>query len=382
MTRFLPYRYSILLPLLFTALLLSPGCASLQRFGLTLDPSPADVLMYGRIPERSFDAPVALTFPMTAAWEYNAGAGFGNSAPVIVGNTLIIGTMQGELHAVDITTGKKIRSMKTFSPISSSAVVSGKFIIVGNEGEEENLLGIDTEEGIVLWRSSAGGIAASPLAVGDMVITAGLDGSLRAFRTSSGLEVWNTDTDSPLRSAPCASGDAVYCANTAGTISAHSVTDGKQRWSFRAKNGFFAGLTISDGALYAASRDSNLYVLDAATGALRYSIPAGSMLMSAPAVSNGTIFLTAMDGSVTAYSAADGVRKWTFTARNAVNTTPAVVQNAVLVTSLDEYLYALSPMDGTVLWKQHMESRIKTSPLVWKNSLIIAAEDKNIHCFR
>jgi outer membrane protein assembly factor BamB len=368
--------------LLSATVLFLSSCGANLRMKLELTRAPEDVPMSGKVSERDFSDPSSFTFPLTQAWEYDASAGFGAGAPVIIGSTLITGTLQGELHAVDMNTGKSLRYIKNVSPIASSPAVYQRYIIFGMESTEENLVSIDTYDGTVRWEKDAGGVASSPMLKDDLLYVGGLDGTFRCLEAAYGTVKWRAETGAPIRSSPCAWNNLVYCANASGVVKAFDAEDGNERWSFTTGNAVFAGLTAAEGKLFVGSRDSNLYILDAETGALLRKIAFGDKLMASPSVSGGILFVPCMDGSVTAFTIADGTVRWKFQTKSAVNTTPVATPGALFVASLDQHIYALSPMDGSLLWKQPVESRIKTTPLVWKNSLIIASEDKYIRCFR
>jgi len=367
---------------LIVSILLLSGCSATLRLKMALQHSPEDIPMSGKTAAREFTDTSTFSFPLTAAWEYDASAGFGNGAPVIVGNTLITGTLQGEIHAVDMTTGKRIRYIKNFSPVSSSPVVFERYVIFGIETTEQNLISIDTDDGSVRWAKDAGGVASSPVITDGLLFVGGLDGIFRCFEAAYGTVKWKVDTGSPIRSSPCVLNDLVFCANSSGEVIAFSIFTGDVRWRYATGNAVFAGLTAADGKLFVGSRDSSLHILNSATGKVERKIPVGNKILSAPAVANGIVYVPTMEGALSAYSLSDGSEQWKFQAKSAINTTPVITPGAVFVVSLDQHLYALSPVDGTVLWKHNFESRIKTTPLVWKNSVIIAAEDKNIYCFR
>ncbi len=370
----------ISVPILVSVMLCA--CSSMLKLRTTMVHSSNDVPMFGRTAVRDFSDSSSFTFPLTISWEYEASAGFGNGSPIVVGNVMIMGTLQGELHAVDIETGKRISYIKNFSPIASSAAVYKKYVIFGVETSTDNLLSIDTDNGEFQWTRDIGGVVSSPLIDKDLLYIGGLDGKFYCIEAEFGSKKWVVDTGSPIRSSACAWNNIVFCANTNGIVFAFDAASGERRWEFSTGNAVFAGLSVSEGKLVIGSRDSTLYILDALTGTVQQRIWIGDKIMSAPAISNKTVFVPSLNGTLSAFSISDGSLKWKFQSKSGINTTPIITSNAVFITSLDKHLYALSLSDGTVLWKHDFDSRIKTTPLVWKNSVIVAAEDKNIYCFR
>ena len=363
-------------------LVIISGCGSTLKLRLDMNQSSDNVPMLGRNASREFTDSSSFSFPLQIAWEYDASAGFGNGAPIIVNKALIIGTLQGELHVVDVETGKRISYNKNFSPISSSPVAYKKNIIVGLESTGDNLISLNTERGDVQWSKNIGGVVSSPFTNNDLLFIGGLDGTFYCFDAQYGDSKWKFDTKAPIYASACALNDLVFCANAEGNIFGLDIKNGEQRWKFSTGNAVFAGLTAHNGKLIAASRDSNVYILNAVSGSLVQKIFVGNKIMSTPAVSDGIIYIPSLGGSLSAYSLSDGVLRWKFHAKSAINTTPIITLHAVVVASLDNTLYVLSLEDGTVLWKYDVGSRIKTTPLVWQNSIFVAAENKTIYCFR
>gem|GEM_PF-846525 len=356
------------------------GCAGI-KFKTELTPLSTDIPMYGRTPSREFTDSSTFTFPLEMKWEYDASAGFGQAPPIIVGNAMFIGTLQGELHAVNAETGKRIGYFKTFSPVQSSPTVFKNLLVYGTESGKDNLIAYRIDDGEEMWAKDLGGVVASPAVAGEYIIAAGLNGSVYSF-DRYGTQQWSFDTEAPVRSSPCVWNGMVFCASTNGRVFGLNAETGTIVWKFTSRNAVYAGLTVSGGMLVAASRDSSVYVLDPETGTVRNQIRLENKIMAAPAVSGTTIYVSSLDGSVNAFRTTDGEKLWQFNAHSVINTTPFVTPAAIFVASLDKHIYALSPADGSVLWKKELPARIKTTPLVWKNSLFIAAEDKTIYCFR
>ncbi len=365
-----------------TIVFLLTGCGSALKLRLDMNQSSTDIPMLGRNAAREFSDSSIFSFPLKIVWEYDASAGFGNGAPIIVNKTLIIGTLQGELHAIDVETGKRISYNKNFSPISSSPVAYRKNIIVGLESGNENLISFNTDRGDVQWSKNIGGVVSSPFTSDDLLFVGGMDGTFYCFKAQYGESIWKFDAKAPIYASACALDDLVFCANSEGNIYGLNKKNGELQWKFTTGNALFAGLTAQNGKLIAASRDSNVYILNAVSGALERKIFVGNKIMSTPSVCNGILYIPSLDGSLSAYSLSDGILRWKFQSKSAINTTPVISSNAVIIASLDKNVYALSLEDGSVLWKYGLESRIKTTPLVWQNSIFIAAENKTIYCFQ
>ncbi|MBI2427606.1 MAG: PQQ-binding-like beta-propeller repeat protein [Ignavibacteriales bacterium] len=358
----------------------SHGCSAI-KFKTPLERSPSDWTMYGKSPERQFTDTSTFTFPLTVAWEYDASAGFAQSPMTIVGNTMFVGTLQGELHAVNLETGKRFGYMKTFSPVQAAPTLFHEYIIIATESGKENLIAYKMDDGEERWIRDMGGVVASPLVWNDRLIVGGLNGKLTSFE-QYGIEQWSFNTGSEIRSSPALANGIVYCASAQGKVFALDATSGALVWQSSTGSAVYAGLTVADSTLIVASRDSSIYLFNAATGELLKKISTTNKIMASPSSANGALYVPSLEGTVTAYSLENGNVLWEFTAKSVINTTPFITPSALFVASLDHYIYALDPATGAVLWKREMEARVKTTPLVWKNFLFVAAENKTIYCLR
>lgn len=372
--------FNIFVTLCLSSSMFFIGC-SVIKFKTSLTITPFDWSMYGKIPERQFTDTSTFAFPLSVAWEYDASAGFAQSPMTIVGTTLFVGTLQGELHAVNLETGKRIGYSKFFSPIQAAPTLFHDLIIVAVESGKENVIAYKIDNGEERWFKDLGGVTASPIVHNDQLIVGGLNGKVMSL-DRYGIEQWSFNTESEIRSSPALADSTVFCATVQGKIFALNAANGSLQWQAKAGSAVYAGLSVVNGTLIAASRDSCVYLFNAGDGTLKKKIATANKIMASPSAGNGALYVPSLDGTVTAYSLAAGDVLWQFKAQSIVNTTPFITPSAVFVTSLDHFLYALNPHDGTVIWKRDMETRIKTTPLVWKNSLLIAGEGKTIYCFR
>ena len=337
--------------------------------------------MYGKTPERRFFDSSSFTFPLEPAWEYDASAGFAQSPMSIVGTTLLIGTLQGELHAVDLETGERIGYLKTHSPVQAAPAYFKNLLIIGLESNKENLIAYKTEIGEDIWIRDLGGVVASPLVWNDQLIAGGVDGKFVCY-DQYGIELWSVDTKSEIRSSPALANGIAYCATTNGEVFAVNAADGKEIWKAKTNTAVYAGVTVADSTVIVASRDSSIYFFNGRSGSLQRKINIRNKIMATPSVFNGIVYISSLEGTVSALKIETGELLWTFKAQSVVNTTPFVTPSAIFVASLDKNIYALHPADGSVLWKKELESRIKTTPMVWKNMLLVAAEDRTVYCFK
>ncbi len=357
------------------------SCSSIQ-IPFPLEHSASDWSMAGKNTSRtSFDSTSVVRPPFQLLWQYDATAGFGNSALTVVDSVVFFGTLQGELYAISALTGKRFGYLKTHSSISGAPVIFKNNIYFGTETGKENFISYDVKDGSERWSKNIGGVTASPLLYNGKIFIGGGDGTLYCFDPLDGAAQWKYETGVPIFSSACAEHSLVFAANTKGTIFALHEKNGTCVWKQEIHSSIMSGLTVKNGILYFGARDNFLYAVDALNGSVLWKYNAGAKIMSTPALNDSLVVVSSLNGMVHALSLRDGTARWTFQAKSAVNTTPAITPTAIIVASLDTRMYVLSPQDGSVLWSYEIGSRIKTSPIVWGNRILIAAEDKIVYCF-
>lgn len=364
------------------ALVFMLSCSPL-RLSAPLVMSTRDWPMFGKnISHTAFTDSTEFTFPMLQIWKYDASAGFGPGAISVADGILFIGTLQGELHAVDAVTGKRIGYKKFRSPISGTPAVDGSMVYFGTEGGKMTFFAFDLVESDTRWSSPLGGIASSPLLIDGKLYVGSLPGVFYCINPLNGDEIWKYDSKAAIHSSPVAADSLIVFANDAGVVICLSRRSGLEVWRYQTGAAIFGAATVAGGTVFVGSRDHLLYAIEADNGRLRWKYDAGDRIVASPSSNDSLVFVPSLDGRLAALSMRDGHCVWKFKANSVINASPAVTRTALFIGSLDSELYALSPETGSVLWKSSIESRIKTSLVVWKDFLYVPAEDRSVHCFR
>ena len=85
-------------------------------------------------------------------WSYFSPFGDFTGTPVIKDNTLVAGTNQGWVHALNATTGKVKWTRDMRAPVNGTAAISGDRVIVPvAEPHEPRVVALDLETGRTLW---------------------------------------------------------------------------------------------------------------------------------------------------------------------------------------------------------------------------------------
>jgi outer membrane protein assembly factor BamB len=147
------------------------------------------------------------------------------------------------------------------------------------------------EAGKLCWTfrpSDAGGIASSPLVVGDRVyVAAAHEGALQShgavycLNRADGKVLWTFHDGKrmkPVFSSPCLAGDKLYVGEgfheDAGCkLYCLKADSGEKVWDFATGSHTESSPCIADGKVYFGAGDEGVYCLDAATGQLCWNYP-------------------------------------------------------------------------------------------------------------
>jgi outer membrane protein assembly factor BamB len=184
-----------------------------------------------------------------------------------------------------------------------------------------NVYAIDLTTGAKRWSFQTGGLVqTSPAAADGLVFAVGENArtgiaTLFAIDASNGTKVWSyAPPNASLHvSSPTVAAGHVFEAFGDGAVRAFDERTGSVAWS-SAIRGLFSpsnALAYADGAVFAMDATGALYDLDAASGLRRWDFQfAPSALHGAPLVANGTVYVGLDDGSVAAVEVSTGVRVW------------------------------------------------------------------------
>ena len=372
---------NITLAALAVAMLLASGCAGI-RIQRSLASKPYDWLTYGGAPSRTNESSSVIVPPLKAVWEYDALAGM-SASPLVRDSVVLISTLRGEVHAINIRTGNRIGYVVVESAVAGTPVWDGSYAYVASALGDETLVCLSLREGVRRWTAKFGPIETSPLLVGEFLYVVTLDGVLECIKKADGMEFWKYETAakdqrSPVRSSPATDGEVILFGSDGGWIYAVERLTGNLRWKYQASASIFATPVISQGVCVVGAIDGILYALDTRTGQLRWKHETGSRIFSSSAATQDRIFIGTADGKVSALNLDSGKSIWSFSCRSVVSSAPLVAGEILYVGSQDRNLYALRTATGEKIWQYQAPGRIKVPPVIWNNVMLLTYEDRYI----
>ncbi len=288
------------------------------------------------------------------------------SSPMVVGNKVYVGALDGNLYCLDANNGNAVWKFKTNGPIlATPTIVDGKIyfpsctggypIYLAAPSETGDFYCLNADSGSVIWHKAipyvlngtvgwGNFIFASPKVAQGMVFVS--NGSIfnYAFDANTGETIWTTtqrinpigggqDGGVVQMNAPLYKYGRLYFNDYYG-ISCKNATDGTELWhAYISRENLAQGLTYAYGRVYTVTEFGALYVLDALTGKkLSYYEFGGSFQMhSAPSLYNGNLYVGCNDFSLYCFGEArlmgDNVPLPTAAPSQTAVTSPVVTQS-------------------------------------------------------
>ena len=202
------------------------------------------------------------------------------SMPTLQNGKVIFASLDGNLYAIDASTGQEVWRFTGTRSLASTPVIAGDLVLVG--GFDTKLHAVDINTGEQRWEFEAENwVWSSPVIEDDRLYFGDFDGNVYAVSLSDGSEVWSSNlTDSPIVGSPALAGGVLVVAGQDGTIFGLDPATQAERWSPQSLGTSIAADLVAEsttvylaptGCVAQGEGSSRAYYLsvDALTGALR-----------------------------------------------------------------------------------------------------------------
>ena len=284
---------------------------------------------------------------------------YGN--PAIGDDSIFVGTYDGKVYAFYTENGlpQWLTSYKTGGAIVGSPAISDGTVYIGTS--DGGLHAIDAatgtaKPGFAMFQTEGHDeIWATPVVHDGVVYVAAFDGRLYALDAASGDEVWEPfQTGGAIACTPLIHDDVIYFGSFDRKFYALNK-DGSQKWAepFEADGWFWAKAVAYDGTVIVASLDGRVYALNADTGALVWQYPEDGQVGSIrgdPALVGDLFVLGSEDGKVYALDAVTGVEKWQRDLESPVRASLYGGDGVVFVQASNQKVYAIETEDARPRW--------------------------------
>ncbi|MCX5991206.1 MAG: PQQ-binding-like beta-propeller repeat protein [Chloroflexi bacterium] len=309
----------------------------------------------------------------------------GWSGPLVKEGVLYVGTIEGKVIALDLTSisdgtpdlkwDKDVGAATGGGGFSCSTRVSKPMGVYGTPVLYEGRLYVGAYNGDILYFnisdgsrsdpfSTDGAIVGDPVVDGDSVFVASSDGKLYAFDLDLHLKPgWPFKTGDKIWSTPVVRNGIVYISSADHKLYAVDTASGKEIWHFEAEAAILSTPLVVDGTMiYIGACDRKFYALDAATEEERLNavsrqegspVPvreaksvfdgAGNWFWTQALPYNGEIWVGCLDHSVYALDAVTLEERARVTTQGMVYAPPVLLGDRIIVGSQDGRVYAIDP---------------------------------------
>jgi len=312
----------------------------------------------------------------TLKWTYTTGGAINGSSPTYYNGTVFIGSADGYLHAVNATTGAFKWKYSGRGDLSNTTPTLNNGILYFGSGVYglSYLTAINANTGALIWEKTNFVFFASPTYYSGSLYAGGVYGLYR-FNPLDGSAL-STLTFDISRGNPLAVNNVLYSAGESTVVTAFNTSTGAVKWNYSDGGGPNAGSrggpTLFNGVIYNMGFTKYMYAIDSATGSLRWKYTEGpnTGLFSSASVANGLVYAFNTDSYIYALDAATGTLRWRFSdgIGSGLPTSPdnncTVKNDVVYFGSYSKKIYALNALTGAVKWQYTTAGIISGGPCI------------------
>jgi outer membrane protein assembly factor BamB len=308
--------------------------------------------LFGRVPERTHYLPAKERFldpPLKQAWSINTHALI-EFPPAIAGGVAYVVNKYGNAKAVRLSDRKVLWERNTNpqdkgkpTDVTGPVYHEGKVFFADVDGD---LVAVDATSGKEIWMLKlVGHLESSPMAVGGTLYLGTDKTNVVAVRASDGKVLWQFNSPAAIKASPSFHDGRLYVADYESGLFCLDAKDGKLVWRTNTsklppfgEGGFFSSPAIAFGRVNAARDDGTVFALDEKSGKVEWSFPTNNFIYGSPAVARvpGTppsVYIGSYDEHLYALDARSGKQRWRYDVGGPVPGTSTVIGHTVYASS-------------------------------------------------
>ena len=309
---------------------------------------------------------------VASEWHRTIGNGVSDSylkmPPTYAGDIGYAANAQGKLVAFDLKTGAVKWSKQYVLPFSNAPVIINNTLFLGTL--QGVLVAINATQGDILWKIQLSSEILAPVATnGDIVIAKTVDGTLEALNVSDGKKVWSHSDDEPSlslrgQSAPVIADNILIYASDEGKIAALTLQSGTELWTRQVAipHGgtelarmidIDATPVVYDGTIYVSAYQGRLAAINLQSGRIIWVREISTY--TGLAVDAYRVYLSDSEGRVWAIDRKTGTTLWKQDQLLRRSVTAPVLQNSyVVVADFNGFIHWLARDDGHLVARTRM----------------------------
>jgi outer membrane protein assembly factor BamB len=314
-------------------------------------------------------------------WDFNVGDIDALAEPVISGDKVFQGTMEGYVYALKLSggRGKKLIAwkFKAEGSVNTAVKVENGRVYFGSNGGVVYCL--NEADGNLEWQfkvqnpeRGARKHFTTPVYHEGRLYVGGADKLLYCLDATSGDLLWQAKTDDWIRSSPFVETENIYVATISGRL--YKLNNkGEVQWKEKiSDHAIYADLTGKEDKVLITDSNLMLYCLnekgaevwtksvlcafenDAGERIYTDLISGGTYYQSKPTAADGKLVFGTPSGFLYSVDALSGEEKWKFEMGAAISVGPALADGMVYAgqQGSERFFYGLDAETGALVWKQ------------------------------
>jgi serine/threonine-protein kinase len=331
------------------ALQLGAGAVALAAVG------SSGALWLTHRPPQLHNYSVPLTPAATGAdvlWSFQTGDKI-QGGPALAGTTLYIGSLDGNLYALDTSNkGKQLWRFNANGPIYATPIAANGIVYCErnvNDALGNRFFALDAATGNELWETGTILAYLPPIVTGGKLYLEGYvtDPSLlRILDAKTGEDLKIPETRATMFCGLRLGGDLLYTAGQNPDTNQYflfalRLSDGQPAWQAPIGEAIRSTPAYGDGRVYIGSTDHHVYCFDAQSGKALWQRDIGAAIRAPGTFNAGVVYIGNEAGTLTALDAATGTPTWTFQTGDYIEHAPAIAHGRLYFGSGDHSVYAL-----------------------------------------
>jgi hypothetical protein len=236
------------------------------------------------------------------------------SSPAVANGKVYIGSLDGNLYALDASNGNIIWKTETGPIESSPAVANGAVYFTSQEPAAGGLYKLNADTGALIWKqtlpyqiSFVGGteLLGSPSVAAGMVFASSNWGAYYAVNEATGDIIWKFIDKEAIEfivSSPIYANANLFIINKFN-IACLNASNGNMLWNTFTGDELYTSPSYADGKIYLATSQRDVFILDTTNNGTKIAtavLPSSSW--SSPTLANGRLYIGCNDWNVYSFA--------------------------------------------------------------------------------
>ena len=277
----------------------------------------------------------------------------GWSGGVLVGESIVVASMEGQVLSLDIETGE--------------------------HNWEPALIRVDDKN------KNRRAIYGTPLVEDNVIFVTSYDGKIHAYSSDDGRLLETEPVAEEFAGGISYYEDMLFFGSSDGVMYGYDVdimdqtVMMKKAWEFKVNGSIWSTPVIANGLLVFTSLDHFIYALDPLDGSFVWKMETGAALVSSPVVAGDNLCVGSFDTNFYAIDVNSGKEKWRFTDSSNWYWGSALLSgDNIYVPSLEGKLYALNQQNGAKQWETEVVGPIVGTPAIVSDMIVFGSRDGQI----